>query len=60
MMLLALGFIGGAVWCLGAFVTMNVVSWTGPVTLALVGWPVILVIDVVDRLRERRRLRARR
>lgn len=54
-MFYAAWFAGGVAWCLGAFITMHAVGWTGPVSLALVGWPVILVIDGIDRVRLRRK-----
>jgi hypothetical protein len=49
----AIGFGGGLVWTFGAFVTIYLVGWTGPLSIALAGWPVILVIDGVARLRAR-------
>ncbi len=47
MIVAAIGFVAGVGWTLGAFVTMNRVAWTGPTSLALIGWPAILAHDIL-------------
>lgn len=54
----AMGFACGLAWGLGALFTSIAAAYTGPLSLLVVAWPVLLVLEAFGLLRERRQRRS--